>query len=91
MTTTGKRTYTHDCDKCEFLEIFEDSEGKLYDMYRCPGDTGYTYLARSGNNKQDYWSMAYAVLRRINPGPGSELMKIMWKKAREYETRDVKE
>ncbi len=53
---TIKPRYEHDCEACRFVGQTV-SEGIFYDLYACaPGDVPVSYIARYGNEDDEYSS-----------------------------------
>jgi hypothetical protein len=46
--------FTHDCDRCIFLGSTNDA-----DLYVCIGDEEHTFIARLGNDGNDYLASGY--------------------------------
>ena len=47
--------YTHDCDRCTYLETRENPGGVAFDWYRCDHEGEPVIVARYGNAGPDNW------------------------------------
>jgi hypothetical protein len=73
-----EKNYTHDCDVCEFVGIYKEAFHGTpgpFDLYVCgPNKIEHSYIARYGNEGDEYMSLSQsAVLGIAKEHPEEEL------------------
>lgn len=67
--------YTHDCDKCRYLESDYVEGHEMVDWYVCVDHFKASLIGRYGSDGPDYWSMPVSLITHVNAESGTPMIQ----------------